>query len=331
MSTLSTPHYVDTSPLIRALLKQYGTDSLSYFALQDKRKYFFSSTERSFLSYRQFGSILLIPANPTGPEEEISLLIEEFMDFVKVRKYIPCFIGVDSSYKSLLQKYNFKVTKIGEEAILSLNNFQKTALKKKVRRAERHLLSLGFQSEVYSRKNIPQQYLDQLQMVNQEWISMKRQQERGFSMTLRRLPHERDEDCQFILAIKDSVIYAYIAMVPIYAANGSSLDVMRRRKDVPNGIMEFLILQAINYYQEKNIHKLSLNFAVFRNSQANTKSSLLSHLRQLIESSLYKLFKSDNLYSFNSKFLPLWEDRFLAFQHLRYLPVLLFFIALVEL
>ena len=38
---------------------------------------------------------------------------------------------------------------------------------------------------------------------------------------------------------------------------------MRRRKDTPNGLMEFLITEAVAWAREHNVTEVSLNFSVF--------------------------------------------------------------------
>ncbi len=323
----TSPH---TLSAVRILLKKYGYDSLSYFSLQDNRKYFFSSTGRSFLSYRIWKNVALVSADPIGPIEETEKLLKEFIYFTKGANLKTCFIGLHANNRLILKKLHYKTVKVGEEAIMHLSQFNKQYLKKKVRRAEKYVQKLGITCQIFSRANIPQNYLSQIEEISCEWLQQKGNRERGFSMSLGRIPALYDSDCEFILAIQDSTILGYLSMVPIYGRNSWSLDAMRKRKNTPNGLMEFLILQALDYYKQKKSEIVSLNFATFMNSQkeyGKIKRTMLS----CFFTPLAYMYKCSSLYSFNNKFLPQWQSRYIAVEGLRFIPLFLFAIATAEL
>lgn len=310
-------------PKIKDNLARYGTDSLSYFCLQEGRKYFFSSSGNSFLSYKLIGKVALVGANPVGPSEETPLLLQEFLYFIKGASFIPCFIGLSSTTSLQLKSFGFKVHSIGEEASISVATVETNTFKKKVRRARRHVEELGFTSEVYTMSFMPHQYMSQLQAIHNEWVTTKKRV-RGFSMTLRRIPQKYDSDCEIVLAVKDGIVYAYLTMMPIYQENSWSIDAIRKKKDVPNGIIEFLILEILETYKKRNVKRISLNFIPFMYKDTKAvSSSLLVHIKSAAYSSLYAFFKCKNLYSFNDKFNPYWETRFLAFPKYTHIPLIL--------
>src|SRR5579859_6432065 len=103
----------------RLLLAYYGYDSLSYFALHEKKKYFFSSTGKSFLSYTVLKKVALVSGNPVGPEGDMHTLLKEFSYFVKGAKLTTCFVGIPESFSKFLYIRNHKILHVGDEAIVS--------------------------------------------------------------------------------------------------------------------------------------------------------------------------------------------------------------------
>ena len=55
----------------------------------------------------------------------------------------------------------------------------------------------------------------------------------------------------------------FIHFVPSYGRPAMSLSFMRRDRDTPNGLMEFLVVRAIELLRERGVEELSLNFAAF--------------------------------------------------------------------
>src|SRR5204862_4379455 len=86
--------------------------------------------------------------------------------------------------------------------------------------------------------------------------------ERGFTMAM-------DSICGYaegVLAIAeapDRSVGGFLQLVPSPASGGWSLAAMRRRGGTPNGLMEFLIVHALEWARAEGASEVSLNFAVF--------------------------------------------------------------------
>src|SRR5207245_4460271 len=67
--------------------------------------------------------------------------------------------------------------------------------------------------------------------------------ERGFSMALGRLGDPADGDCLLVEAVgSDGTLLALLSFVP-WGREGVSLDLMRRDRRAPNGVMEFMVAE----------------------------------------------------------------------------------------
>lgn len=315
----------------RFLLEYYGYDSLSYFALNPKKQYFFSSSGKSFLAYIILNNIILVSGDPIGPNADIALLLKEFQYFVHGANLSACFVGIHKRSLHFLSSFNHKIIHAGDEAVVSLSSYRKEILKKKVRRAEKHISRIGITCKIYSRKDIPLNYLQQINAISQEWLKYKGGKERGFAMTLGRIPDLQDEDCEFIVALQGEKVLGYITFVPSYASQSRSLDLSRRRKNTPNGLTEFLLLNAFDYYKSKDIKQVSLNFATFYRDKNKHDYSLSNLLKSVIYKILRSIYKTNKLHSFNEKFLPEWESRYVTFEKTRYIPQYILAIARSEL
>src|SRR5258708_38086994 len=64
-------------------------------------------------------------------------LFEEFHYFVKGAKLTTCFVGIQGKFSLFLDALNHKILHVGDEAVISLPEYQRSSLRKKVRRAEK--------------------------------------------------------------------------------------------------------------------------------------------------------------------------------------------------
>jgi lysyl-tRNA synthetase class 2 len=98
-----------------------------------------------------------------------------------------------------------------------------------------------------------------------------------------------------------------------------SLAAMRRDRETPNGLMEFLVVQAIELLRAEGVEELSLNFAAFArfmHRPRNPAERFVGRLARLAN----PYFQIESLYRFNAKFHPRWEPRYLVYERARRLP-----------
>src|SRR4029450_11228143 len=85
--------------------------------------------------------------------------------------------------------------------------------------------------------------------------------ERGFSMTLGRLFDRRDPDTLIVAATDGhGRLRGFLHFVP-WGADGASLDVMRRDRNAPSWLNDFLVVEATRSMPRLDLRRLSLNFS----------------------------------------------------------------------
>jgi lysyl-tRNA synthetase, class II len=114
-------------------------------------------------------------------------------------------------------------------------------------------------------------------------------------------------------------VRGFLQFVPSYGRPAMSLSAMRRERETPNGMMEFLLVRAIELLRERSVEEVSLNFAAFARIVHAPRGILQRVARRVI---LYgdRFFQIESLYRFNAKFFPRWEPRYFMFDGFRHLP-----------
>ena len=139
--------------------------------------------------------------------------------------------------------------------------------------------------------------------------------ERGFSMALGRTADPLDPDAVLVTASQDGRVRGLLQFVP-WGKDGMSLDLMRRDSAAEPGINELLISAAMEAAPALGVHRVSLNFAVFRavlerGEKLGAGPLLRAWRTVLIFASRW--FQIESLYRFNAKFQPEWQPRYLIY------------------
>ncbi len=120
----------------------------------------------------------------------------------------------------------------------------------------------------------------------------------------------------------DGVVGGYLHWVPSPASRTWSLAAMRRAKGTPNGLMEYLIVESVEWAGENGASELSLNFAVFGDVlRAGAGARAWKRAFRGVLMRLDRLFQLERLNGFNRKFHPEWRPRYLCFESWAELPV----------
>ncbi len=147
--------------------------------------------------------------------------------------------------------------------------------------------------------------------------------ERGFSMALGRLFDPRDIGTLLVVARSAAGRpVGFLHFVP-WGTDGASLDVMRRDRDSPGYLSDFLIVEAARRLPELGVRRLSLNFSFLRAVvAAGAEPEVPFGLRaaRWLLGRLSGPFQIESLYRFNKKFAPAWQPRYLAVEAPEELP-----------
>jgi lysyl-tRNA synthetase, class II len=296
-----------------ALVQEHGRDSLAYFALRQDKSRFFSASGHSFLAYRVVAGTAVVTGDPIGDPAERRELIAEFRRVAHSKAWRVAIAGASDDALRDYAELGFKSIYLGDEAFVNPAKFSLDGRPiRKVRQSVTRLEKAGYRVELSAPDDIQPELRDELLSVSEEWRG--NWPERGFTMAMDALFAYPDT----VLAIAtgpDGRIGGFLQLVPAPACGGYSLASMRRRRDTPNGLMEFMIVETIAWARERDVSELSLNFSVFAEYLRGTG------LLRAVLLKLDRLFQLERLYSFNRKFFPEWRRRYFCFERWTDLPI----------
>jgi lysyl-tRNA synthetase, class II len=107
--------------------------------------------------------------------------------------------------------------------------------------------------------------------------------------------------------------------VPVCGARVVSLGFMRRERDTPNGLTEFMVVAAARELGARGIEEFSLNFIAggrWLREPANLVERATARTLRIAD----RWLQIERLLRFNQKFEPRWQPRHLLFERATDLP-----------
>jgi phosphatidylglycerol lysyltransferase len=245
--------------------------------------------------------------DPVGPEEDVEAILRSFIRYCMDNGWALALLMPEliPLYKTL----GFTVMKIGEGAVVDLKHFcEKTANKKYFRYVRRKLESEGYVLKRY----IPPyeaDLIDVVEAVSREWLDLPGHREFGFIQG----SFERNyvaKTTLYILRDGTGKAIAFANEVPSYRKGDATVDMMRHRKKIHWGAMDYLFqgLMRMLWEEGKCTFYLGMAGVVEKPEKGFADKAffqLTKHLDWIVHSRGVRQFKE--------KFDPVWEDRYLVF------------------
>jgi len=303
----------------RRLVRRYGTDTLAFFKLRRDKQYVFDDSGTAFLAYRIENGVMLISGDPVGPSAALPGLVTKAIVFAERRGLKLAASGVSEPLVPLWRQAGLRALYIGDEAIVETGSFSLEGRAiRKVRQSVARLEKSGYSAELVELSGLDERTLCELEGVTKHWLAGAC--ERGFAMSMDSLRTEREAGGVVLLARdSESRIRGFLHLVPSYGRSAMSLSSMRRDRETPNGLMEFLIVRAIETLRERGVEEVSLNFAAFARVMHGPRGRLERTAGKLVALG-NPFFQIESLYRFNAKFFPRWEPRYLLYEGALGLP-----------
>jgi lysyl-tRNA synthetase class 2 len=304
----------------RALVHAWGIDTLAPFVLRSDKSYFFTSDEAAFLAYRVVSGVAIVSGDPIGPRDRLDELIGRFVEHAHRRDWRVAILGASEGFLPLYAAHGLHSLYHGDEAIVDTASFSLEGRPiRKVRQSVHRLVHAGYDTRVLRPSELDSSLRRELEAVARDWRGEA--PERGFVMALDALFSLGDEDALFVIGFGPDGRAAGFLHFAISCGAALSLSSMPRLRTTPNGFNEWLICEAIDWARDHGFERVSLNFAPFAALLAPEAD--LTGLQEVQRRALMTLkghFQLDNLLSFNRKFFPRWERRFVVYERRRDLP-----------
>src|SRR6266516_7102588 len=301
------------------LVRFYGKNSISYFALDSDKSYFFSQSGRVVISYVLEGSTAVVAGDPIGPEDEIEPALKQFIEFCREQDWTIVFWQVRAGFVDLYRASSLHLLKIGEDAVVDAQNFTlKGGAMANVRSSAKRAEKDGLRVVFYRGQVDDLSQLAQMEQISRAWLASKGGSEMGFSMG--RFDVQGDDEQVYALAVDaNNNVYGFMSFVPIYGRKGWGIDLMRRKARIPVGTMELLIVRSMEYLKARGAEIVSLGLAPMCNIN-HSDETFLEYGIDILSNFVGDLSKKASLCNFKKKFQPSWESRYLVYSSTLRLP-----------
>src|SRR5437764_12342333 len=135
--------------LAAELVREHGSDSLSFFKLRADKHYFFSEDRRAFVGYRIENGVLLLSGDPVGPEDAFRPLLAQLRGFAQTRGLKLGGVGASERLRPLYEELGLRTLYLGDEAIVELDRFSLEGRPiRKVRQSVTRLRKAGYTAQL---------------------------------------------------------------------------------------------------------------------------------------------------------------------------------------
>jgi lysyl-tRNA synthetase class 2 len=301
------------------LVRTHGHDSLAFFKLRPDKHYLFSPDGQAFLGYRVVGGVLLVSGDPVGAPGSIPAVVRRAVWLAERRGMLLGVVGAGDEAAELWREAGLRTLYLGDEAIVETGKLSlEGRAVRKLRQSVTRLSKAGYETSLRRHEELSEAELRELEAVSDAWLDGR--EERGFSMAMEGLRGTHHAGSVFLLARNgEGRLDGFLHFVPAHGRAAMSLGFMRRRRDTPNGLTEFLVVRAVEALREKGIEELSLNFCAlgrWLREPARLRERVLARIAGPFDG----LFQIESLLRFNAKFATRWSARHVAFSRWTALP-----------
>jgi lysyl-tRNA synthetase class 2 len=284
---------------VAALVATTTGDTLAPFALRADKAYVFSPDRRAAIGYRVLLGTAVAGGDPVGAPDAHEAAVAAYLSECARRGWRPAVLGAGERAAALWRARGLRGVGIGDEAVIDVARFRLGGRRmRNVRQAVRRTHNAGITVAVADST-------DRLAPVVADWLRGGR--ERGFAMNLDGLTVPRP-DCLLLVASDaagEPVAFARFAL----CRDALTLDVAPRRRDAPNGVVERLVVAAVEVARERGLGQVSLNFAAFRPLYEARQRTAVERAGAGLLRFFDRWVELEPLFRFTAKFRPGWRPR----------------------
>ena len=244
-------------------MRRHGTDTLSAFKLRQDLRRLWSADGRAIVAFRLEAGSMLLAGDPVGPPDALPGMLDEAMAWARRHGLGFGAVGASEQFAATARAVGVRRLYLGDEALLAagptdLGGGARKTLRKAVNRVARH----GYRAELVAVGDLDAPTLRRA--ARRQRGLARGAPERGFSMAHDALVDELLPDALVVLG-RDAqgTVRGFLHFVPVFGRSAASLGFMRRERDTPNGLTEFLVVEAARLLGERGVEELSLNFAAY--------------------------------------------------------------------
>ena len=119
---LARPELEDPQQFLQQFVYEHGQLYDSYLATEPGREAFWSTGNRGVVTFVRHKQHVLVSGGLIAPPDQKEQLLDEFLDHVERLRLRPVFFGIPGEDLPLFRRVGYRITKIGEDALIDLGD-----------------------------------------------------------------------------------------------------------------------------------------------------------------------------------------------------------------
>ena len=305
-------------PGVAAMVRRHGDDTLSAFKLRRDLQHRLYAGGRALVGQRTRAGALLVAGDPVAAPDDVRAALAGAWSEARTHGLAFGVVGASEGCAQAAHDLGLRRLYLGDEAMVATGPMDLTGGRHKSLRKAVNRIARTYTAELHAVGELDRATLAELSRVSERWCAGA--PERGFSMANDRIADELLPDSLVVLArAQDGSVGGFLLFVPVFGRPLVSLGSMRRDRDTPNGLTDFLVVRSAELLADHGIAEFSLNFAAFGRwlrAPANVLERALAALLRIGD----RWFQVERLERYNAKFSPRWQPRYLVFDGAARLP-----------
>ena len=315
--TLIRPHlkkqsgHASCQERAQLLLDRFGDSTTDYFKVGKDKLFYFSGQYEAFIAYRIARSFAIVLEEPVCAGENKAAVLAEFDRYCRKMGLRTAFYRVDESSLHWFDEGKKNIM-IGQEAILQISNFTLEGKdRKSLRNGLNSLRKKGYLTQVHAAPH-SDAFLAGLRDVSDEWLDCYGKQELIFSQGMFDEQELRGQDV-ITLEDEEGTVKAFLNLIPSYAEDECTYDLIRKTEDAPGAAMDALIVALIDYARERGQQYLNLGLVPM--SGITQPDNTAEQIIRLAASRIKRFRHYQGLREFKEKYATLWENKYLMYDN----------------
>jgi phosphatidylglycerol lysyltransferase len=302
----------------RGIVEAHGDNGFAFCALMDDKRYWFSPGG-SLVAYALVGRVAVAMGDPIGPKSDAAGSITGWVNICRGNDWRPAFYEVYDTHLKVHREAGLRVLRIAHEAFVDVAAFTLAGGENKgLRSTVNGARNRGLRAEMHE-PPLSDEVLERLRVVSNEWLARMHGGEKTFSLGA--FEDDYIRHCPVMAIYHDHKLIAFANVVSCYHSNESTIDLMRRVHDSPQGTMELLFVSLFEWAKSRGFEIFNLGASPFAMVGEHSEDPATEKAINFIYEHIDQFYNFKGLHAFKEKFHPFWRPLYLTYDGVTGLPV----------
>ena len=308
----SKAHMPTSREKAHGLIERFGDSAVDHFKTYRDKLFYFSDEFEAFIAFRIANGFAIVLEEPVCAENFKIAVLQEFDSHCHKMGLKTAFYRVDETGISYFNYLKKRKLLIGQEAVLELDKFTLEGREKKsLRNGLNSLQKKGYNASICLAP-LQKELVTELKHISDEWLKHFEKKEIVFSQGVFDEKEIVQQDV-IIIRNEEGKLKAFLNIIPDFAPEECTYDLIRKTADAPGGCMDALIIELVKYARERKLKYLNLGLVPMAGIEQpkNTAERLIRYAYEKI-----KRFRHyTGLREFKQKYATIWVNKYLIYEN----------------